>query len=210
MWYIQRSMNKHRQEVSLTVFFQPLFGGSSKVASDDVVAPGIDESKYKAGISASLAEHEEIDIQMFHSLFQCDSMERIDQVQASEIVLPGGWLCEAVLWTEWEHVGELRSFEDVTMYVVTTKEFCDIISSHAPVFNTAALYSRKFLASFNRYGASFSDLLPDAEFFFDHHRLDHEIDRKPCLTPIMSTATPTGSTSTRIGSTTAFSSLFGP
>jgi len=72
---------------------------------------------------------------------------------------PPVYLCEAVLWTRWEHCGELMVASDATLLTVDAETFGQVMKSHPPAHASTVLFARRFILGFNRFGKVYHDVI---------------------------------------------------
>lgn len=82
----------------------------------------------------------------------------------------GCHLCEAALWVEWDHCGELKTITDSQMLALAAAQFQQVISSFPQVHASAVYYARCFLAALNSFGKNYTDILPDEGIVRGCHR----------------------------------------
>jgi len=76
-------------------------------------------------------------------------------------VLPGGWACEAALWTNWTTLGTLEVTQDTRLYILDAAKFQSISASFEHVDFNPAEYAEEFVDLLNGgAGEELSDL-PD-------------------------------------------------
>lgn len=86
-------------------------------------------------------------------------------------VLKDNVMCEAALWVDWEHVGELRTKTDASVLALESKSFETIIQTTPPAHASSVLYARRFLAALNKFGKPYTDILPEGGIVaFARHR----------------------------------------
>lgn len=76
-------------------------------------------------------------------------------------VSQGQWLCEAALWVDWEHLGELLTITDACALTMKTAKFHHVIKANTAAHAIAVLYARRFLDVMNCFGKSYFDFIPE-------------------------------------------------
>merc|ERR1711920_852155 len=79
----------------------------------------------------------------------------------------GEWLSEAVLWTEWEHAGDLEGLQNSHLFSVDAEIFGTIVTFYPSSRATASFYARKFVVALDHFGQIFTDLIDYTELFDD-------------------------------------------
>jgi len=87
------------------------------------------------------------------------------------MVLSSQYLSEGVLWTNWEHCGELIGIEDAALLTLEAPKFAEIMRSHPAAHGSAVYFARRFIAALNRFGKRYHDLI-DSDFFFEEMARD--------------------------------------
>lgn len=62
----------------------------------------------------------------------------------------GDFVSESVLWTSWEHTGNLVSIADSTMLVLDPERFVEVVSERQDVLSYIAVYASKFVNALNQ------------------------------------------------------------
>lgn len=79
-------------------------------------------------------------------------------------ITDGQYLSEPVLWTNWEHAGELQVINDAQMLSLQAERFEECVKSgQTSALASATLYARRFLACLNRFGKNYTDFIPPDE-----------------------------------------------
>jgi len=63
---------------------------------------------------------------------------------------PGSWICEAVLWVDWTHVGSLYSASECDIVMVDADAFQVALKNNTASLREANTYAKGFLAGLNR------------------------------------------------------------
>jgi hypothetical protein len=85
-----------------------------------------------------------------------------------EPICEGKWISEAVLWTDWRHLGELKCNHTCDLITVDPNEFAEAVRHHPRAWFLTREYGYLFLHWLNSLeGADVSDLLYD-DFFRGH------------------------------------------
>jgi len=71
----------------------------------------------------------------------------------------GEWLSEAVLWTEWEHAGDLEGLNESLLLALPWDAFANIAKVFPSARASASCYAKKFVAGLDRFGCTFTDLI---------------------------------------------------
>lgn len=72
----------------------------------------------------------------------------------------GDYICEPILWTNWEYCGVLAGTEEATSFIAMPAEpFASVVSGHPPAAVSAVFYARRFVAGLNRFGKSYHDII---------------------------------------------------
>eukprot|EP00928_Gymnodinium_smaydae_P026929 TRINITY_DN20989_c0_g1_i1.p1 TRINITY_DN20989_c0_g1~~TRINITY_DN20989_c0_g1_i1.p1 ORF type:complete len:918 (-),score=134.97 TRINITY_DN20989_c0_g1_i1:176-2929(-) len=66
------------------------------------------------------------------------------------VVDKGSWICEAVLWTEWFHLGSLQATSEVSLVAVDRKAFEEAFSRDPLAHSMANEYAEAFVAWLNK------------------------------------------------------------
>eukprot|EP00929_Paragymnodinium_shiwhaense_P021862 TRINITY_DN14137_c0_g1_i1.p1 TRINITY_DN14137_c0_g1~~TRINITY_DN14137_c0_g1_i1.p1 ORF type:complete len:835 (+),score=113.57 TRINITY_DN14137_c0_g1_i1:50-2554(+) len=78
-----------------------------------------------------------------------------------ELVKVGQWLSEPVLWTIWEHRGELLGYSDCVLLAMSAREMLQVAESHEKAAAEISSYARRYVALLNQQDSEFlTDLLP--------------------------------------------------
>lgn len=78
-------------------------------------------------------------------------------------VLPGEWISEAALWTEWENCGELRAVETCAVVAVDADAFGETLRDHTTALVVDVVpYARQFIKDLNSTGQELTDLATEA------------------------------------------------
>jgi hypothetical protein len=85
---------------------------------------------------------------MMSSRLSQDTMDRAQQLRS------GTFLSEAVLWTLWEHCGDLSAAEIGSACLVGPKALMDVLIQHPEVHWLSILYARQFLINLNKNAMS--------------------------------------------------------
>jgi len=91
-----------------------------------------------------------------------------------ETIGRGSWLAEQILWTNWSHIGKLVGKIDSCLLVLEGMSFTEIVKSNSAAHCSAVYYARRFLGELNRFGKTYTDLLPKT--FFDSLSDSHDDD----------------------------------
>lgn len=70
----------------------------------------------------------------------------------------GSWICEAALWIQWTHQGELLAAADGTMLAVARDSFIKVLENYGEARALASMYARCFAAQAQK--ARLSDVMP--------------------------------------------------
>lgn len=62
-----------------------------------------------------------------------------------EVVVKGGWLCEAALWTEWKHLGTAQAAEETHVVSLLAKEFLQVAKEDVVLLSLSRRYARMFV-----------------------------------------------------------------
>lgn len=65
------------------------------------------------------------------------------------IIEQGGWCCEAVLWTNWNHQGVMRACTNCKVLTVDAREFSTLTAAHAKIAHHALMYAQEFCRQLN-------------------------------------------------------------
>lgn len=90
-----------------------------------------------------------------------DVDEDLDNGSNTHEVMKGTCMCEAVLWVDWDHCGELKTVTDCAVLSLDSRMFANVIQTNPPAHASSVLYARKFLASLNKFGKVYTDILPE-------------------------------------------------
>jgi len=76
----------------------------------------------------------------------------LDYAQADEStsVGCGVWMSEAVLWTQWTHLGHLTAQKHSEMLLLGAETFCRLVLSHSEYRVLAKRYAQRFVNALNR------------------------------------------------------------
>jgi len=77
---------------------------------------------------------------------------------------PGAWLCEAALWTAWDHIGGLICTRDATLLTLSDDAFYMVLRRHPPSHVSAVMYARQFVTELNRFGKNYNDHIDLEDF----------------------------------------------
>jgi len=77
----------------------------------------------------------------------------------SQIVQPGHYLSEPVLWTRWEQHGQLYAIEDSSLLLMDSTVFARVITDYELASMLAVKYGRKYIWHLNNTTAAWSDLI---------------------------------------------------
>jgi len=80
------------------------------------------------------------------------------QVDCNQAIDVGVWISEAVLWTDWSHVGELLTQEEGQLFALEAAGFSMMVSSHSKYFEIARHYARNFVTELNKAVTNLSDI----------------------------------------------------
>jgi len=69
-----------------------------------------------------------------------------------DILTEGQWACEAVLWTEWEHIGDLVAVTECQVIAVDSKSFAQAVQGNTLLLKALCKYAVRFLDNLNKYG----------------------------------------------------------
>lgn len=90
-----------------------------------------------------------------------------------DIVLEGGWAGEAALWTQWLHVGDMRSLEDSSVLIIDAEKFAVHIQCDRPLYLAVQKYAQLFVLELNSVDEKHvTDLL---HLCFSPQRLVYEV-----------------------------------
>lgn len=68
------------------------------------------------------------------------------------------WLCEAVLWTSWHHLGDLTALSNGLLVTVDTDLFATVVQEHSSSLEDTVRYARFFVDAINSNARIISDL----------------------------------------------------
>jgi len=86
----------------------------------------------------------------------------------------GDWVSEPVLWTEWEHCGDLTGLDDSTLLAMEAGAFATAVKAFPTAQATASFYARKFVAALDQYGQIFTDLVDHENLFASEFKDEEE------------------------------------
>merc|ERR1712032_541875 len=61
----------------------------------------------------------------------------------------GQWLCEASVWLQWLHRGDLSSTNSVSLLVLCTESFAAVAAQHPALWMALSSHARRFVESFD-------------------------------------------------------------
>jgi len=83
----------------------------------------------------------------------------------------GDWICEAALWTNWRHVGDLRAGPGDTsgseLLSVNADGFCQMVGKNANAWSIASTYASRFVAELNLADDKICDTFMTARFLME-------------------------------------------
>jgi len=92
----------------------------------------------------------------------------------TDAVLEGQWVSEAVLWTTWLHLGDLRALQMCQLITIDAQRFGEAIQTIKPLWNTVRLYADGFISELN--SAEKDDLSDLAHHLFSAQELVDNCD----------------------------------
>lgn len=67
-----------------------------------------------------------------------------------EMIESGNWCCEAVLWTPWEHRGEMRALTEAILLALLASKFHEIMSKNKTAAQQPAVYAVEVVDALNK------------------------------------------------------------
>eukprot|EP00929_Paragymnodinium_shiwhaense_P104656 TRINITY_DN6926_c0_g2_i2.p1 TRINITY_DN6926_c0_g2~~TRINITY_DN6926_c0_g2_i2.p1 ORF type:complete len:665 (-),score=110.29 TRINITY_DN6926_c0_g2_i2:200-2194(-) len=83
-----------------------------------------------------------------------------DTMLVDQRVTCGQWLSEPVLWTSWEHKGELVGQSESTVLSLEAEGLIELAKGHAQGARDIGFYARRFVSALNERPEEHTDLLP--------------------------------------------------
>merc|ERR1719393_983832 len=80
--------------------------------------------------------------------------DRLAYSCGTDLIKPGHFLCEAVLWTRWNHQGELTAMQDSSVMAIDALSFGAVIVQHSAPCVIMTKYAQHFIYHLNRDVAS--------------------------------------------------------
>lgn len=74
-------------------------------------------------------------------------------------IKPRDWLCEATLWVNWQHCGDLIALSDASAVALIANKFRDVLRSHPQAHAAGVIYGRAFVEALNRFGKNYTDFI---------------------------------------------------
>lgn len=78
------------------------------------------------------------------------AQSKIKDKGTKETLLPDTSVSEAVLWTQWEHCGELAACADSRLLAIRQEDFATIIKQHEQALADVVLYARCYVQELNK------------------------------------------------------------
>jgi len=84
-----------------------------------------------------------------------------------DYMFEGMWISEAVLWTEWHHLGDLQAMTECQVITVESKQFGEAVQVNAPMWMAVRKYAERFIDALN--GIDLEDLTDLTHQLFSPH-----------------------------------------
>jgi hypothetical protein len=95
-------------------------------------------------------------------------------------VMKDDWLCEAVLWTPWSHVGVARAVVPTELVSVKSYGFLEVVCNDAQTMNIVCRYAERYVRELSRTGRGLLSDVSTSKETRDHARklLDEDYEDK--------------------------------
>jgi hypothetical protein len=89
---------------------------------------------------------------MEYLLGECEGLDihASKDLDALEDALEGEWICEAVLWTPWLHLGDLHAARESQLITINAAAFGDSVRQNKPMWLGLRRYAEKFVRTLNK------------------------------------------------------------